>query len=154
MIQIRKFQETDTNQLRELIIQSALYQKKELEKEEIDSSKVKEQQINFFERNIKNLDWQYMVAEDGEKVVGYITLEVSSAYVGRGFVGDLFIISEYRGKGISKDLLKAGLKWLQEKGVHTVSLAVHKSNDAAVALYTGLGFVDEPESYRYLEKKL
>lgn len=45
----------------------------------------------------------------------------------------------YQGKGLAKELLRVALKFVKEKG-YQAKLEVHRSNRAAVNLYTGAGF--------------
>lgn len=151
---IRDYQETDKDQLRSLIIESSLYQKQQLEQEKIDAEKVKEEMSNFFEKNLKDETWHYIIAEDEGRVIGFVTTEVSTVYIRSGFINDLYVLPEYRKQGVGKQLLEAGLQWLKDRGVMKVTLAVHISNTEAINLYTNAGFKNEPLSYRYLEKEI
>lgn len=152
---IRNYESSDKEELRQLVIESNLYQKGSLEKESLDTEKVKEQTLDIFDGVLKHSDdQQYIVAEEDGKLVGFVLVEVSEMYVGRGSIDDLYIQSEYRGKGIGKALLQAAFDWLKGKGAKKVGLGVHKSNDVAIKLYKSMGFEEEPETYLSLEKNL
>jgi mycothiol synthase len=47
---------------------------------------------------------------------------------------------DFRGRGIGKKILFAGLLYLKSKGVKTTSLTVDTENDTALALYESVGF--------------
>ena len=152
---VRDYKENDKEQLRQLVIESNLYQKRSLEKEVLDTEKVRDQTSNLFDGVLQHPeDQHYIVAEIDGKLVGFILVEVSGMYVGRGSVDDLYIQSEYRNKGIGKALLQAAFEWLKDNGVKRVGLGVHKSNEVAIKLYKSMGFEEEPETYLSLEKEL
>jgi mycothiol synthase len=47
---------------------------------------------------------------------------------------------DYRGRGIGRMALRAGLSYLKEKGVAVVELTVDSENPAAYSLYESSGF--------------
>jgi len=59
----------------------------------------------------------------------------------------------YRGKGLGKRLLVAGLERLEKKGIHSVELTVGMENKSALSLYESLGFRMKSKNFWY-EKKL
>ncbi|SRR5260221_3550370 len=155
-MKIREFNSAqDKKELRQLVIESNLYQKGSLEKESLDTEKVKEQTSSLFDGVLKHPEDQHYIVADAEgKLVGFILVEVSGMYVGRSSIDDLYIQSEYRNKGIGKVLLQAAFEWLKSKGAKRVGLGVHKSNEVAIKLYKSMGFEEEPETYLSLEKEL
>jgi len=52
----------------------------------------------------------------------------------------LGVAPDYRGKGISKKLVLAGLAHLKSKGLRIAELTVDSENIAACALYQSFGF--------------
>ncbi|HAA94461.1 MAG TPA: hypothetical protein DCE26_02080 [Dehalococcoidia bacterium] len=50
------------------------------------------------------------------------------------------ITPEYRGKGISRHILQAGMEHLLQSGSKEIGLEVDGDNDPAVRLYTSTGF--------------
>jgi ribosomal protein S18 acetylase RimI-like enzyme len=153
-VKIRDFKDSDSDQLRTLVVESDVYQKKELEKEKLDIAALKEGASRLFDLNIKNSERHYIVAIEGSVVVGYVLVETNSVYVGKGAIVDFFVVSEKRGQGIGTKLIEAGTNWLRRKGIEQADIAVHNSNQVAIKLYKGLGFVDDPDDYVYLTKNI
>lgn len=95
------------------------------------------------------------VAKNGNKPIGFCTssifempLEASEIM---GSINDLYVLPEFRGRGIGRKLVAESLKKLKAQGVNTARLNVLKENRAAVKLYRKLGF----KIYNYgMEKTL
>ncbi len=83
-----------------------------------------------------------------KKQIGYA--RVITDYVRFGYLADVFIIEEYRAKGLSKWLMKTILSHPQLKDVHAWMLATKDAH----GLYEKFGFkiIDEPERYMRLKK--
>lgn len=75
---------------------------------------------------------------------------------GTGEVKRLYIKKEYRGKGISKELLKTLECYAKEQGCHTLFLDTRVTLEPAVSLYRSHGFsiVYQQGLYIQMEKKL
>lgn len=75
---------------------------------------------------------------------------------GTGEVKRLFIKEEYRGKGISKELLNTLECHAREQGCHTLFLDTRITLEPAVSLYRSFGFeiVFQQGLYIQMEKKL
>jgi len=75
---------------------------------------------------------------------------------GIGEVKRLYIKEEYRGKGISKELLKTVECYAKEQGCHTLFLDTRITLEPAVSLYRSLGFniVFQQGLYIQMEKKI
>lgn len=58
----------------------------------------------------------------------------------RALVISMYVLPEYRNKGIAKELLQTLFNKLAEKGVQQVRLFVETQNEQAIGLYTSLGF--------------
>lgn len=58
-----------------------------------------------------------------------------------GFIYDLFIEEEHRGKGLGKATLRALEKLVKERGVRVLYLHVFAHNPVAIRLYRESGFV-------------
>ncbi len=72
--------------------------------------------------------------------------------VTRGDKGRIYMLGvdpDYRGKGVGKEVLLAGLSYLKSKGVGIVELTVDSKNKAACALYRSVGFQIETMSLWY-----
>ncbi len=84
-----------------------------------------------------------------KKQIGYA--RVITDYVRFGYLADVFIIEEYRGKGLSKWLMKTILNHLQLEDVHAWMLATKDAH----GLYEKFGFkiIDEPKRFMRLKRK-
>ncbi|UCC17158.1 MAG: GNAT family N-acetyltransferase [Dehalococcoidales bacterium] len=82
-----------------------------------------------------------------------IDLELSSGTEKHGIIYMIGTDPEYRGKGLGKKVLLAGLSYLKNKGIKTVSLSVDSENRVAYELYRTMGF-EERGSTLWYEKKL
>lgn len=59
-----------------------------------------------------------------------------------GFIGDVYTVPEYRGRGLSRRLNEEALRWLQGQGVSMVRLL---ASEAGRGLYERLGFKPSDE---------
>ncbi|EEK73690.1 GCN5-related N-acetyltransferase [Bacillus mycoides] len=75
--------------------------------------------------------------------MGWILIGENVDYFSReklGFIYELYVFSEYRGRGLSRKLMKAGIKELQEK-YSEIRLNVFTGNFAK-EMYEDFGFVE------------
>jgi len=81
---------------------------------------------------------------EGDKVIGYCWTEIiggGRTAVGRkGRISMLGTDPDYRGRGVGKRTLLAGLAYLKSKGVRVAELTVDSENEVACALYQSIGF--------------
>lgn len=75
---------------------------------------------------------------------------------GIGEVKRLYIKEEYRGRGLSKELLKAVECYAEEQGCHTLFLDTRITLEPAVSIYRAFGFqiVFRQGLYIQMEKKI
>jgi len=99
-----------------------------------------------------------IVTCDGDKIVGYCWTEITSE--GEMTMGErkgrIYMIGahpDYRGKGVGKRVLLAGLANLKSKGLRTTELTVDSNNKVACDLYWSVGFEVRTSSLWY-EKSL
>ena len=79
----------------------------------------------------------WLVALDGERVVGYIG---SQTVIDESDVLNVAVTPEYRRQGIAQQLIEELSGELRARNVRMLTLEVRVSNDAAIALYEKLGF--------------
>lgn len=79
----------------------------------------------------------WLVAIDEDKVVGYVG---SQSVMGEGDMMNIAVDPAYRRRGIGGQLVENLVASLLKKGVHSLSLEVRVSNEAAISLYQKLGF--------------
>ena len=76
-----------------------------------------------------------------ENVAGYCwTCFVPVDGTIRGMIGMIGVVPDYRGKGISRHILTAGMHYLMSQNVADIGLQVDGSNTPGVRLYTSIGF--------------
>ena len=92
----------------------------------------------------------FLVAEREGAVVGYLVADVTPN-AGRdiGHVKDLAVHPEFRGRGIGRALLRAGLARLRAAGATVAKLEVREGNDPARSLYAAEGFEPVRRATRY-----
>ena len=71
-------------------------------------------------------------------VIGYCISTVTDDRIGE--IDSLFVLLEYRGKGLADSLMKLSLAWLHEQGVSRVRLSVAAGNEQVFGFYARYGF--------------
>ena len=79
----------------------------------------------------------WLVALDGEKVVGYVG---SQTVLGETDMMNIAVHPDYRKQGIATELIETLIQVLKERGSHSLMLEVRESNDPAKELYSKMGF--------------
>ena len=93
-------------------------------------------------------------AMEGDRATAYAwTMRASSEAGSTGWVAMTGVRPDYRGRGLGRAVVLAGMAYLRDKGVDGVELEVAYENTAARELYQQLGFRKAAESVWY-EKKL
>ena len=91
---------------------------------------------------------------EGDKPIGYCWTEISCEAEAaksekKGCIYMLGVDPDYRGRGIGKIALLAGLSYLKSKGVQVVELTTDSENEVACALYYSVGFKLWTNSFWY-----
>ena len=73
----------------------------------------------------------------------------------RGWVYYLAVAEDERRRGVGRDLMTAGEKWLHVRGAHKVQLMVRRTNSVVLGFYERLGYEDAQTVVlaKWLEKK-
>ena len=103
---------------------------------------------NSVASELKNPLSLWLVALDGETVVGYVG---SQSVEGEADMMNVAVHPEYRRRGIARMLINELMDALAKQGVHSLALEVRDSNAPAIALYEQLGFSQvgrRPNYYR------
>ena len=79
----------------------------------------------------------WLVAMDGEKLVGYVG---SQTVLGETDMMNVAVSPDYRRQGIAEGLILALIADLKARESHCLTLEVRDSNTPARSLYTSLGF--------------
>lgn len=105
-------------------------------------------QENMYRKDIIGKNSVVFVAIIEEKIVGYILCKIIDGEVYSkdkkvAFLEDMFVLEEYRGKGIGARLVKEFFKWEKSKGMKRATVTVSIKNKAAIGFYKSAGFVGQ-----------
>jgi ribosomal protein S18 acetylase RimI-like enzyme len=84
----------------------------------------------------------YLIATEGDNLMGWILIGTRKDQFTEkiyGFIYELFVLEEFRGNGIAKQLMETGIEHLKQDGCSEVRLRVYAGNQA-IKLYEKLGF--------------
>jgi len=89
-----------------------------------------------------------LIALEDDYVIGFVTFEIGQAdYPDTniktfGEILELYVLEEYRGKGVGRALLDEAEKEFNSKGIEWVKLQCSTYNKSALAFYEKIGFED------------
>ncbi|WP_342598310.1 GNAT family N-acetyltransferase [Psychrobacillus sp. FSL H8-0483] len=84
----------------------------------------------------------YLIATENEKLMGWILVGAGKDQFTdkmNGFIYELFVIEEFRGNGVSKQLMRTAFDHLRQDGYSEVRLSAFAGNPA-IKLYEKMGF--------------
>ena len=101
--------------------------------------------INHIRENLAKKKHILLVARVEAGVVGFVSATYSSDFPLKvsqpfGRLNNLYVLPEYRRKGIGTRLVNECLKKMKDSSVKTIRLNVVKDNQPAINLYEKLGF--------------
>jgi ribosomal protein S18 acetylase RimI-like enzyme len=148
----REFDEKDTDRLKplldDLVISEAATNKLRLL---TPKPEYKDIYFNNVITKVNNGKGRIIVAEDGDKLVGYIIGTIEEI-VGEdlfefkpakeGFITDIFVKEEYRRQGIAEKLMNMIIDFFEKEECDYVKLYTQASNHNAQNLYRKEGFSD------------
>lgn len=89
---------------------------------------------------------QVLVIEVESEVIGFVFFNL---VLDEGSIHNIAIHPDYQRQGLASKLLNNAMQQMKDKSVERCFLDVRRSNIAAVAFYTGLGFQVEGERRDY-----
>lgn len=106
---------------------------------------VRENTIAYRREQFGDDDWTTFVAEGDDDLVGYISIEYAEsppvfARGDNGTVTELYVVPDYRGKGLASDLFERAVAWATERGCDQLKISVHPENEPARSVYREWGF--------------
>jgi ribosomal protein S18 acetylase RimI-like enzyme len=94
-----------------------------------------------------------IVAIDGGRLVGHVSVQRERHPVTRHVASlSIAVAADARGRGIGRRLLDEAIAWATRVGIEKLVLSVYPHNDAAIALYRSVGFVEEGRLARHSRK--
>ncbi|MFB3390001.1 GNAT family N-acetyltransferase [Flavobacterium sp. LAR06] len=111
----------------------------ELENEELDF----EVFAAIFNENIANPNNLYLIAENENEGVGFISFHTQNLLHHNGRVGEIqefFINENHRGKGIGRQLFKKIMQYAEENKLKSIEVTTNRRRVENVMIYQNLGF--------------
>ena len=107
----------------------------------------------FIKRCIYSKNRYLLVAEENDKVVGFVLGELAgrpptSKVRKIGFISDVYVEESFRRRGIGKQLLSELCKWFKSKNLQYIELAVHVKNTVGQKAWEKCGFETYMEKQR------
>jgi RimJ/RimL family protein N-acetyltransferase len=98
-------------------------------------------------------DWHNFLILDANRIIGHVAVTYSQGQLQELIV---FMLEEYRGRGIGTEVLRHIRGWLWKKGTRRLWLTVHSTNTPAIRCFRKVGFgfsspVLEPEREMIME---
>lgn len=84
-----------------------------------------------------------LAVDSADRILGFHWTKVHPRHGGHPAIGEVYVVGvtpAAQGTGLGKALTVAGIRYLQESGLHAVMLYVDADNIPAVSLYRRLGF--------------
>lgn len=131
------------------------FEKKLIEYERKFTPNLKKSDFNYY--NLKsyiiNSEVSVVVAEEKNKLIasGYALIRDNKLYKIPDkliFLGFMYVIPEFRGKGINKKILDYLIAWGKNKGLNEFQLTVYAQNESAIKAYKKSGFSFETITMR------
>lgn len=101
-----------------------------------------------YEEEMENNLAVYIVAESGERIVGYIG---AWRVLDEGHITNLAVDTDWRRQGLGRRLLGAMERLLYHEGIEHITLEVRVSNEPALRLYRRQGYRERGLRKRYYQ---
>ena len=146
-IHLREAEETDMPLVKKLAVETGWKDIPETQKKLLDREKWNKNMIEVLENILKGENSEVLVAEDERhKYVGHVLVGQNRGMMtglSFGFIYDIFVEEEFRGKGIGQLLLEKAEDHCRKKGHPRIALSVSATNDSAIKLYSKTGYKPE-----------
>ncbi len=102
----------------------------------------------YFERILSEKNGRAWLAEDNDKPVGYLIGSIaqkvpkSRTIKKRAILDNMFVLKNYRNKGIGGRLVKEFIAWAKENGADNLRVTAFAGNKEAIKFYRQNGFRD------------
>ncbi|ULO08536.1 GNAT family N-acetyltransferase [Paenibacillus sp. 19GGS1-52] len=107
---------------------------------------------NTFEKRSKDLreksiqgQVKIILAQESEtkSLIGYCISSIDKE--GQGEIDSIYILDEFRGKGVGNILMERTLNWIKNQGIKNICISVLLGNEQAIKFYEKYGFY--PRTY-------
>jgi len=114
-----------------------------------DKKRTLEKVQHIIKEDFRNNDI-YVAIEDN-KIVGFVMVSVDSGIKNKLWINELWIIKEYQGKGIGRELMNYIEKIYKNKGIRTFILVADTRKGGAVNFYKKINYKKD-NSLVYMKK--
>lgn len=100
-------------------------------------------QYSYVEKLMKKKNNLILVAEENNKLVGYIMANVEERkpfHQRAGYIAETYIKPEYRGKGIAKKLVAEAFRWFERYNLKWYIVGTHSLDKEANSFWKRAGF--------------
>lgn len=97
----------------------------------------------IFNENISNQNNLYLLAENDNEGVGFISFHTQNLLHHCGLVGEIqefFINKNYRGKGIGRQLMQKIMDYADQNNLKSIEVTTNRRRVENVLIYENLGF--------------
>lgn len=142
---IREYTEDDVSAVKQCIVELQNFHGL-IDPHRLESMSIANEYLEKLLKKCSKEQGKILVVEINQTVVGMIAVMIEEEMnmyrrlKRHAIITDLFILPEYRGRGISKDLLKAAEKYAAHKGLKVIEASVLLNNGKALRSYTRNGF--------------
>ncbi len=98
------------------------------------------------ESELGNENSVFIVAVEGEKVIGYIGMSV---VIDEGYIFNVAVDEAFRKKGVGTALINELVTYGKKNDLCFITLEVREGNQAAISLYSDFGFIKVGERKNY-----
>ncbi|MBF4517307.1 GNAT family N-acetyltransferase [Flavobacterium sp. ANB] len=97
----------------------------------------------IFNENISNPKNLYLIAENENEALGFISFHTQNLLHHCGLVGEIqefFIHQKYRGQGVGKQLIQKIMNYADQNNLKSIEVTTNKKRVENVLIYENLGF--------------
>ncbi len=154
-VTLRPMKKKDMALIRKLTVETGWNSMSETDRKELNKKQWSRHMEEVFENFAKQENSEIYVAEDeNHTFAGYLFVgESRNLMVGKssGFIYDIYVNEEFRGKGIGKQLIERAENYCRQRGYTRLSLMVSAHNKPALKLYESTGF---QKDQIYMDKEI
>jgi PhnO protein len=128
---IRKIEKNDSHFIYDCLCQ--------LKNEKLDFKIIE----SILEENTRNPNYHYLIAENEQYKFGFISFHIQNLLHHSGLVGEIqefFIVEQFRGKGIGKQLVDEIFKISEQLNLKSIEVTTNKKKTDNILVYQSLGF--------------
>lgn len=146
-IHLREAKAADMPLVKKTFVETSWDYLPETQKKLLNREKWNMHVVEYYKNVLKEENSEVFIAEDEHhKSVGHIIVGKTTGTItglSFGYIYDIFVEEEFRGRGIGKSLLKKAEDYCRRKGHSRIALSVSATNDSAIKLYSGSGYKPE-----------